>query len=161
MDQGGIKRRVAEFDAQHGASVAEDGWILFEDGAAREANPMGALVDPPTKPWELAKRVLHYRDVCLKQAVAEFSQRKTYLLKAAAHNLKERLCGPPPADIAEAEAGLKQMQAKVRKCQKAYDAALKAVEDARPERLRQFLERDATNRSANQALIDRIDKIEV
>ncbi len=161
IDYGAVKQRLAEFDARHGASVAEDGWILFEDGAVRESDPMGVLMAPPSKPWDLTRRVLHYQQVILNRAVAAFEERRSYYVRAATANLNQQFCAPAPTDPELAAAELKQLQRAVRAAKRKYDAALAAVEAAKPPRLRELEATNAANRKANEALLTSLNGIEV
>ncbi len=160
IDYGGINQRIAAFDAQHGDSVHEEGWILFADGAAREANPMGPLLEPPRDDWPRLKRILHYHEILLQRAVNAFNEQRHNLTLLAKNNLNLQNCGPAP-NIAEATSELKQLQKQVKAHRKAYAAALAAVEAAKPARLKELEEQNASNRAANEALLEALKGIEV
>ncbi len=69
-------QRTAWFDEQHGkdeAILGESGfWILFPDGARRELNTLGALIEPPEDELERLSAIQHYHDLLLHRAIAEF-----------------------------------------------------------------------------------------
>jgi hypothetical protein len=82
-DSGSVKHRVTTFDTKHGGrenSVqSEGGWIYYKDGAKRETEPLGALVEPPTDPYELAVAKLNYARTVLKRANDEFANLREQL----------------------------------------------------------------------------------
>jgi hypothetical protein len=157
-----MKSRVEQFDAEHGASVFQDNWIVFEDGAMREGNSYGVLSDPPEDPLQLAKRKLRYREIILQRATEEFRSRKDYFVRAAKTNMRNRyLCSAPPADGEQAAAELKGLQHVVRIAKGKYDAALAAVEASKPQRLKEVEALNAANQAANAALLQAINGIEV
>jgi len=159
MDYGSVNARVAAFDAAHGASVYKDGWLFFEDGAARESNPLGPLEAPPADPYRLAKRKLLFHEVLLARAVRAFEQRKHYILAACQGNLRQARCGPVPMDAASAEAELKQLRHVVLTHKKARDLAAAAVDAVDPRA--GLAEMDASCRQSNEDLLSRVDSIEV
>jgi hypothetical protein len=134
---------------------------LFEDGALREGNALGALIEPPGDPHLRAKRIRIYHEVMLERSVQAFHDQKTKILQIAKINLKAQFCGSPPVDVGQAEAELKQLRATAKKCKSNLDKARDAEEAAKPERLRERERQDVANRAANSALIDRLNKIEV
>src|SRR5437867_3730608 len=83
LDTGSVKQRIQSFDQRHGgreASVqSSGGWIYYRDGAKREAQPLGALVDPPTDSYELAQAVLNYYQASLARATTQFHELKEAL----------------------------------------------------------------------------------
>jgi hypothetical protein len=161
MDYGAINQRLAEFDARHGANVCEEAWILFEDGAVREGNPMGPLMEPPSDPHQLAKRKERYHAVLLRRAVSAFEDRKRYYARAAKANLNQQWCAPVPVDAEAAAAELKALQAVVETCKRNHDQARAEVEKTVPASLKIRKEQDAANRKANETLLDRLKTIEV
>ena len=72
MDCLGINQRLHEFDKSHGSFVCVNEWLLFEDGARRERNPLGALIDPPKDLLKRAQNVVQFHQEKLNLAVAEF-----------------------------------------------------------------------------------------
>jgi hypothetical protein len=159
LDMGGIKHRLNAFDAQHGASVMSDGWIIFEDGAVRETNPLGALVDPPTSAWDLARRKLQYHKIIFQRAMRKFDDAKAGYLALAHANLNSSTCGPA-ASVEEVTRELKGLQQKAREAKANYDRALADVEAAKPRHLRNVEQANIENRRSNELLLDSIKKIE-
>lgn len=161
MDYGAVKARVEDFDARHGANVLRDQWIFFEDGATREVNPVGALLEPPSDPRELAQNKLRYHTILLTRATNEFEERKRYYLMAAKANLNQRYSNPPLAVPDTAAAELGQLRDRVMVHKKNHDEALAEVERTKPSRLRAMETQSAINREQNQKLISRLQGIEV
>ena len=74
-----VKQRCDNFDAAHGASIFDGAWIYFEDGARREADPLGVFIEPSDDSNERQKAVVYYYDLLLQQQVAAFDrQKKTF-----------------------------------------------------------------------------------
>ena len=74
-----VKQRVEQFDAKHGASVYTDGWVWFEDGAKREGNPMGPLLEQPANPVQRRQNIVRYYEILLDRKMREFDKLKKLL----------------------------------------------------------------------------------
>src|SRR4051812_1754533 len=96
LDVGGITHRVAAFDKRHGASIFDEAWLRFEDGACREINPMGALIEPPTDPYDRARRKAVYHKIIFERAVRDFDNAKRNYRGVIHANLNSHVCGPAP-----------------------------------------------------------------
>jgi hypothetical protein len=92
-----VMNRVDQFDTKHGEFVNENGWLYFEDGAGRDSNPLGALMEPPKNPKELARLQVIYWEIKLQRADTEIadlratlknSQNEQYLREGKAALLK-------------------------------------------------------------------------
>ncbi len=156
-----VNSRVAAFNKRHGASVAYGEWILFEDGARREQNPLGALIEPPDIPWDRAKRIAQYHAIILDAAVKAFDRKRRYYMECAQGSLNQPFCPPAAVDAAVAGAELRTLQAKVKEAKAAHDKATAAVEAAKPAYFREREQDNAANRAANQALMEQLSKITV
>ena len=161
MDYEGVATRVKAFDARHGASVEDDQWVLFEDGARREVNPLGPLIDPSSDLQENARRILHYHSVRLQRAIARFERKKRELGALARAHLGERLCGSAPMDLKEAETLLSALRDTVMKCKQSRDAAQAEVEANKPQRLKELERQSNANRMANQEILTLTAKFQV
>jgi hypothetical protein len=73
-----IAQRVQQFDAKHGDDgIAINGWLIFSDGAKREAsNPEGSLVEPPKDKQEQDKIQLLYQEEMLRRATENVQRKK-------------------------------------------------------------------------------------
>jgi hypothetical protein len=161
MDCVSIKTRVKEFDVRHGEDsvVFNVGWLLFGNGAMREINPMGPLIEPPEDNYKRAKLVVRYHEIKLNLAAEEFNLLKHNLKLHAKVGLKERFCPPPPPQ--EEIERLKQLKKKVQKWQRKLEKSHKELENSKPA---QLVERDKTNegnRRANEDLLGEVERIEV
>lgn len=74
-----VKERIETFEKLHGDSVFDGAWIWFEDGARRDANALGPLVEPPESPRELQHNVCMYLRLRLDGIVLEFDKLKAQL----------------------------------------------------------------------------------
>jgi hypothetical protein len=124
FDSGSVKHRVTTFDTKHGGrenSVqSEGGWIYYKDGAKRETEPLGALVEPPTDGYELAVAKLNYARTVLKRGNDEFA------------NLREQLRFTLRDDVGLAK--LKRLKSALPKLQQEVtwaEAAVNATEQGR------------------------------
>lgn len=69
-----VSQNVRAFDTKHGKNSVLNGWIYFEDGAVRENDLLGRLIDPPEDEYEKLKNIIHYHRGRLAKAVSEFDQ---------------------------------------------------------------------------------------
>jgi hypothetical protein len=163
VDVFGVQGRIKAFDAEHGVadSIFEGGWILFPDGAVREANPLGLLSKPPEDDYKLALRKLRYREVALARAVEAFSKRKQYFMQAAKSHLQEKFCGPTPAAADTAAEELEALKQLVLKTKQAYEEMQAEVARTVPEGIKARQRQHEENTQANQALLARLDGIQV
>ena len=119
LDVGGVNARIADFDKRHGANVFAEGWIRFEDGAVREADPLGLMMEPPADPYERARRQAHYRKIVCERAVRAFDQAKQQAASMAHANLNSEMCGPAPM-VESVVTELKALQSRARDRQKRH-----------------------------------------
>jgi hypothetical protein len=161
VDYEGVKARIAAFDARHGACIEDAGWLVFEDGALRELNPLGPLMEPPKDAQALARRKFHYCGLRLREAVARFDDRKERFAQEAKVSLSLRTCGPPSATPEGVETVLAALQDTVRKCQQAHEAAKAALEATKPEHVKDREKQLAANREQHQDVLSRIAKFQV
>ena len=160
MDTGVVNGRIAAFDRRHGASVFIDGWIVYADGATREGDPFGALMEPPADPWERAKKIALHHRIIYDRALKAFDEARQGYRIMISNNLKMRVCGPAPA-IDESVAELKRLRNTAKRAKDNLDKALAAVEAARPDQDRAAERVNQENRNDNEDLLAAIDKIEL
>ena len=161
IDSEGVKSRIKAFDDSHGNFVYVDGWLLFEDGAQRENNPLGALIGPPPDPLKLAKKIRWYWKVKLELAVEEFHHYRDQHLLHARTACKQQFVSAPLKPTEEVVEHLKELQKKVRACQGQLKAAEKVVEQHKPQRLRELEEQSERFRNEADTLIAEIENIEI
>jgi hypothetical protein len=159
----GIRERIEAFEKKHGQDrvVVNGAWLLFANGAQRELNPVGALCEPPENAYECAKLKMLFREIKLALAVEEFAVYKKHLILQANAALLEKRCPPPPKPQNEAVTKLKELQQKVRQCQRNLEAAKDEVEQSKPEGMRSQENIYSENRSKNSEFIAAIEEIEV
>jgi hypothetical protein len=162
LDCEGVNQRIAAFDKRHdGESAVLDGsWIRFADGALREKDPLGAIIEPPSDPNQCAQLRRRYRKLLLDRAVRAFDQARQNYAAMAQSNLQSQYCGAAP-DVAHAVGELKQLLKKAQLAKAAYDEADKAVDATKPQRQRELQKLDADNRRANEALLAGIRDLEI
>jgi hypothetical protein len=161
MDYGSVNHRIAQFDKKHGESIFYDHWVRFEDGAAREENPLGLLLDPPDDPWDRAKRIEYFHRIKLARAVKNFDNKKKFYAESALASMKDQFTGPPQTTPAAAVAELKQLASVVKALKAHHDKAVAAVESAKPQRLRQLEESNNVNRQRQQELLMALDQVKI
>lgn len=110
-----VMTRVREFDRLHGTPAQLNDWLYFPDGATREVNPQGALIDPPQNDFERLQNVYRYHQARLAEAVRQFT------------NLKEALAlGSAIPDFSGLDE-LKRLQAKVQELNVEVERAKAAI----------------------------------
>lgn len=160
LDVDGINQRIAAFDKRHGASIYDDAWIRFEDGACREVNPLGSLLEPPTDPYDRARRRAVYHKIIFERALREFDNAKRNYRSVIHANLNSPVCGPAP-ECHDALSELNTLKAAALAAKAKYDKAQAAVEAAKPEATRAREQQDQINRESNQNLLNAIDNVEL
>ena len=162
IDYGGVKERIQVFDRRHGASVSQDGWFLYEDGAMREYNPLGALRDPPADPWQLAKRQWYFWKLKFDRAVKDYDTRYRFYFENAKANLNAgNNCGPAPATPAEAKTELAILRKAVEEVKRRFDLAAVALDRSKPEFLKANEHVNVINRQANELLLASLEKLKI
>ena len=159
----GLNERVKEFDSKHGGEPVVVGhWLLFPDGAQREANPMGAWIDPPPKPYERAQLIVRYHEERLRRATQTFDELKETLRRQASEAIRQAGAPTPPQPPGEAQlAELRVMQETVFERGKARDEAVAAAEQLKPLKYREREANAAVNAAAGQAALEAISSIKV
>ncbi len=144
--------RVREFHLRHEAdAILINGWWYYGDGAQRDANILGPMIEPSPDPLERYKSQLIYREELLRRATADFNETKRQMVERAKFNLKESVAvPPPPCEIEQAQHHLKMLKARVSECQQAYDEARETLESVKPAWLREREAAAAANRERNE-----------
>jgi hypothetical protein len=72
-----VSQRVRQFDTKHGDSIVINGWLIFADGAKREAhNLQGSLMEPPKDPQDRETIKLLYQEEMLRRATENVQRKK-------------------------------------------------------------------------------------
>lgn len=123
--EGTPNQRVARFDAMHGgadASVFDGAWFYFKDGAKREGNILGRLMEPSTDPRERYQTIRHYYKLKLKTMVRDFDTAKAEFLEHPENY----------PDHAENTAMLRELRAEIKDLQAGFDCMEEAIRRLRP-----------------------------
>lgn len=163
FDNSPMRQRIEQWDARHGADgFVVGGWVLFSDGAMRENSHMGAMVEPPAKPWERAKAQLRYWEARLQAATSAFGSMKANLRQQAKNALKDAGSRTPPSPPSDAQLQeLLTQQEAARLLQQKVAAARENVSRNRPSHLHDR-ERSANAFSAqNEARLREIEEITI
>jgi hypothetical protein len=76
-DHFSVRGRIANFDKRNGGNpVYFNQWYLYANGARRESEPLGALIEPPDDEYLLAKNILQYHEARHAVAVRQFDNLK-------------------------------------------------------------------------------------
>lgn len=139
------------FDIRNGRDAVQlNGWLVFSNGAMREVNPMGALIDPPEDKYERAKIQVRYREALYRKAVDDFNTLRQALIANAEFGSAK-----------EAVAQLKDARKIVKQRQIALKQARDRMEAATPEALRDAERADAQNRDETEAYLSAINEIKI
>jgi len=166
LNVAGVQAQLDEFDELHskdGPPVrSPDGmWLLYADGASREVSqPYGALKDPSKDPEQRAKDIALYYGVRRDRAVRAFHDRRIELQRAAKAAERSPYVSTPPSPE-KVKAELEALRDKAQEAQVALDAALDAVEEAKPQRRKDIERQRVENRAKWQALLSETENIEL
>jgi len=147
-----------KFDEEHGPSMVDGFWLIFEDGSTREINPMGASLSV-SDPYEKSKGIVKYWQLKYDLAAEEFQNLKAGLANAAMTRQRASFPGPPPSQ--EQIDRLKEIKKKVKKYAKKYNEAAAVLEKHIPQGMRDLERRDTENRESCGSFLDEISKIEI
>lgn len=112
-----VKETIEAFDKANGGDpVRVDDFLYFKNGARREVNPYGALLDPPSDEFKRLKVVEAYWETRLNKAINEFANAKQEYISAARSGAQsgER----PPCSPKTAEEHLTKLSQQARQLQK-------------------------------------------
>lgn len=73
--EGTANQRAAVFDKMHGGlenAVHDATWNYYADGAVREINPAGVLMEPPENPRERQNKIVYFHKLRVAKAVRRF-----------------------------------------------------------------------------------------
>lgn len=135
MNDSIVKQRVMAFHANHGAECSNDGaWHYYPDGAKRDVDPLGALVEPPDPAtpqgeWDRAQNKLMFWKCKLNAAVNQFD------------DLNTRLAHTIPADPDAELAVLKKLQALIGDLKEQVTQAETALANTRRGKTREEMRR--------------------
>lgn len=84
MDNFGVTARIRAFDQRNGGNaVLFNGWFYYPNGATRDGEPLGPLIDPSENEYERLTQILTYHKGRLVQAVRKFDALKEELVMSA------------------------------------------------------------------------------
>lgn len=161
MDTHGVMQRIKQFNNAHGNFVVSGSWIYFEDGACREVNPLGALMDTPTDARTRAKKICYYWTVKLALAAAEFDHYKNQHLGHAINTRREKIASAPIAERKEVTKHLRSLRKKVKTIAAKLEEARAGLEEFKPKRQIEIEKMDEQNRQTAETLIDELASIEI
>lgn len=76
-----VQRRIDQFNEMHGPFVNVNGWYYHVDGAMRDGNALGPLIDQPREPRQRCRNIVTYWNAILKGKVSEFDELKERLIE--------------------------------------------------------------------------------
>jgi hypothetical protein len=162
----GVAERVAAFDKLHeeqGPGLRSGAWIVFPDGARREVNPMGALIDPPREEIDRMRARTVYLKIRFEQANSEFNRRKHEIEAVLRSNLSAPGVSNTPASVDEAALvkELEQLRDKAREAHEELRLAQDEIVERMPESDRIRLEKDQDARHAASDALTRVQDIKL
>ncbi|HWA25700.1 MAG TPA: hypothetical protein VG734_08575 [Lacunisphaera sp.] len=162
IDYDSVRQRIAAFDKKNGGDGVEiNGAIYYSNGAIRDTEPLGALIDPPRDPQERCKIQLSYWQELQRRAVAEFDEVKSQYLTNAKVGLTEAFTPALPWTEAQAVKKLTELRDNVRELQKRVTAARAELKRNTPQ---EVLDRRAHFSAARQmatAFVEAVESIKI
>lgn len=76
-----VRERIERFVKEHGDYVCKNHWIYHHDGATRDLNALGPLIEPSRVPVEHFRNVLTYQEEKLRREIEAFDGLKAVLEK--------------------------------------------------------------------------------
>ena len=153
---------VEAFHDRHGRDCIQiNSWFYYSDGAQRDIDLQGALVEPSADDYERCKSIKIYYEELLRRATAEFEQIRSDMLKTAKLNLKYPSNTPPPPNSERAVNQLKRLRARVAEYKQHFDEAKENLEAVTPHWLRMRPALDATAKSQNEEFAAAVGSVQV
>jgi len=135
-------------------------WFVYPDGAMRENNPMGVLMEPPADEEERLRLVVQYCEQHVREARDAFFALKNDLAQRAKANVRQQqFAAMPPSD--EELARLSQLRGIAASWAVELDEARKRLADAKPDWRRQQEAIAAQNQQQNEAFLAKLDTIQL
>ncbi len=160
-----VNQRVQQFDLEHGNDPVRLGsFLYFRDGAMREINPMGRLMDPPEDRYQRDKLIVRYWQARVDRAVQAFDKKKIELHQRAENVLQVASTpnGIPDAPPDEEDlAALRLLQNIVKRLHRKLDAAKAKVQAVEGPTARANEEVAECIREAARSALEDIGKIKV
>jgi hypothetical protein len=155
--------RIRDFDIKHGGDGIRIGeWIVYSDGATREPNPLGGLIEPHPDPRVRFPIRIKYQEELLRRAVGRFDDYKSKMARCARINLNERQCvTAPPCSEAEVVQILKTLQAQVKTCKGRLEEVRREFEENKPDWLRHHEAGHTEIRTLNENFLSALKTVEI
>lgn len=163
IDSGSVKQRIEQFDTKNGDdAICIDGWLLFSNGAMRELNPLGALIDPPEDAIKRSRNIVRYRHELVQRAENEFKELKRQLLQQAQLSVQHAAANtpPPPPSNADLEK-LKRLQELVQERRRQFADAREQLKNDMPEAMKEREARAVNIRESGMRLITALEGIKI
>jgi hypothetical protein len=130
IDYDSVGSRVRAFDERHGDYVVFNGWIYFQDGAVREINPMGPLIEPPENAVKRQEKIVWFWQKKTELAIEEFTVRKRSMLVFVRAHINTKYA--VPGRDAEQVQILKNLRKKVVAANTCLDLAKAKLKELQP-----------------------------
>lgn len=139
MDNFGVMARIKEFDRRNGGNALRfNGWFHYANGARRDEEPLGALIDAPENEYDRLTNILTYHKGRLVQAVRNFDALKEELVMSAFPD-------------GEGLDRLKQLQTVVGQCNEAVNVAKSQLEATEVGKRREAMRKHEVESRAERA----------
>jgi hypothetical protein len=150
-----VKERIQQFDLAHGDDPVrvDDRWLLFEDGAHREVNAYGALIDPPADNKKRLQLIVRYHEEKVKRAQTRFDNERIQV-KGRANEALRNGWGISDSELTE----VKRLQVQLQEAKKKLDTARKDLDEQCPEIKKQESQR-AENRAQVEEFLSKLESI--
>ena len=153
-----VMQRVQQFDAAHDPYiyVEKDHWIYFHDGAQRDGNPNGLLIEPPDDPKERAQHIMTYWKHKLDRAKQAFRDHRREALLLAKNVCHESQVQPLLQKV-------KELRKEVLLCKRKFEDAKRAFDGPppSPEEIAEQAYQDQLKQTAQKKFVEELESLKI
>lgn len=161
IDHIGVNARVAAFDEENGGDgITYNGWIIYSNGAMREQNPLGMLASPPSNSRECKELILKYWTVSYERSMKAFNEKRSLYIRHAKAEMRNAISAPPP-DKNEVISELELLKSKAIASRVKMEHAQESFRASKPEWIQERENMNASNKVANQSLLEAVNLIKL
>jgi hypothetical protein len=155
--------RVDRFDQRHGRDgLVINRQVVYSDGARRDVLTLGAMEEPPSDPYELAKIQVAYHEELVRRASAQFKEWKRELECRAEEALRYANAKTPPPAPNEADLSkLKNLQNTVQEHRRRLQKIRSILDRSRPAEVQAREQRASAVRESTADMLASVQEVRI